>query len=88
MVKKRLMYSAFPDVICEECDGCQKRQEGCHSSCEDYVKASLAIELLRIELRKEQDVKCDTRSYLVEQHSSKIKHKHPSTRYGKVGKRR
>lgn len=88
MGKNRLKYCSFPDIVGKECDGCQKRKEGCHSSCEDYIKASLINDLLRMELSKEQDVKCSTQAYLTNKSFAKIKRKHPSTRYGKLGKRR
>lgn len=88
MVRRRIKFSAFENVVCDECKNCQKRSEDCHSSCEDYLKAQLTIELLRADLLKELAIKNGTQSYMIDRSFAKAKHKHPSTRYGKNGKRR
>ena len=88
MPKKLIKYSAFADVVCDECRSCQKRQEGCHSSCESYQKGSLAIELLRIGLIKERATEGAVNTYFIEKNIAKAKSKHPTTRYGNARKKR
>lgn len=85
---KRLKFSLFDESICKECDGCKERHEGCHGTCMEYLKAKLVSDLLRVEYIKEQNVREDVRSYQIKRLDQKIKYKHPSTRYGKAGKRR
>lgn len=84
----RLKYSLFDDSICKECNDCKERHEGCHGSCESYLKAKLVSDLLRIDFIKEQNLREDVRAYQIKRIERKAKQKHPSTRYGTARKRR
>lgn len=37
------------------CKGCERRHQGCHSTCEDYKRESAELEELRTMLRNNQD---------------------------------
>lgn len=89
MTRKRIEYSTFAESEgCQECMGCTKRTEGCHSTCEEYLKAKLVMDLLRIELYKESSVREDVTTYQIKSMESKAKRKHPTNRYGKARRRR
>ena len=48
------------------CFRCEKRQPGCHSSCEDYLRAKAEYEKNRELLRKYLDKRIESRSYINE----------------------
>lgn len=37
------------------CKGCERRRQGCHSTCEDYKRESAELEELRTMLRNNQE---------------------------------
>lgn len=62
------------------CKGCERRHQGCHSTCEDYKKQSAELDELRTIIRAHKDGAKDIREY----YKSNAKKRRPKKSTDKV----